>query len=401
MANFPVWSGAAFGLRSPCLDNLRMACHQFVGHRLLGLHWRENGTPIGLTGFPSDVSGGRCPARDSQLSRHLERSRMSNTNAFTFLMLPPQSALTHRWAERLSGAVPGMRLIVAADEPSAAAAIVDADAAFGTLPAALLAKARRLRWLQAPQAAPPAGYYYPELVAHSLTVTNFREIYNDHISAHIMAFVLAFARGLQVYIPQQLRREWKKPGEDRGVVPLPGATALIVGLGGIGAETARLLAAFGVHVLAADARRQEKPEYVDELHPAGALDSLLPRADFVILTVPHTPATEGFFNRDRFRLMKPTAFFINIGRGMTTPLDDLVAALSAKEIAGAGLDVYEQEPLPVEHPLWSMANVLLTPHMAGYGPHLNERRFQIILDNCRAFAEGRALRNVVDKAAWF
>ncbi len=294
-----------------------------------------------------------------------------------------------------------MKLVLAEDPDAAAAAIVTADAAFGTLPADLLAKARRLRWLQAPQAAPPAGYYYSELVSHPLTVTNFREIYNDHISAHILAFVLAFARGLHVYIPQQLRREWKKPEEDKGVVPLPSATALIVGLGGIGAETARLLSAFGVRVLAVDARRTEKPEQVAELHPPEGLDRLLPKADFVILTVPHTPTTEGLFNTTKFRLMKRSAFFINIGRGMTTKLDDLVAALRDGKIAGAALDVYEQEPLPAEHPLWGMSNVLLTPHMAGYGPHLNERRFQIIQDNCRAFANGEPLRNVVDKANWF
>jgi phosphoglycerate dehydrogenase-like enzyme len=323
------------------------------------------------------------------------------TNEFTFLVLPPQTDLTRQWARRLSDSVPGMKLVLAEDRNAAAAAIVTADAAFGTLPADLLAKARRLRWLQAPQAAPPAGYYYSELVSHPLTVTNFREIYNDHISAHILAFVLAFARGLHVYIPQQLRREWKKPGEDRGVVPLPGATALIVGLGGIGAETARLLSAFGVRVLAVDARRTERPEPVAELHPPEGLDGLLPQADFVILTVPHTPATEGFFNTTKFRLMKRDAFFINIGRGMTTKLDDLVAALGAQKIAGAALDVFEQEPLPAEHPLWGMPNVLLTPHMAGYGPHLNERRFQIIQDNCRAFATGETLRNVVDKANWF
>jgi phosphoglycerate dehydrogenase-like enzyme len=326
---------------------------------------------------------------------------MPNVNAFTFLMLPPQTDLNRQWARRLADSVAGMNLIVAEDAETAARAIGTADAAYGTLPRELLAKAERLRWLQAPQAAPPAGYYYKELIAHPLTVTNFREIYNDHISAHILAFVLAFARGLHVFIPQQLRRVWAKPPEDQGVVALPGSTALIVGLGGIGAETARLLAAFGMHVLATDARRTDKPDGVAELHPAAMLDSLLPRADFVILTVPHTPATEGFFNTTKFRLMKPTAFFINIGRGMTTKLDDLVAALQAGTIAGAALDVYEQEPLPAGHPLWGLPNVLLTPHMAGYGPHLNERRFQIIQDNCRAFAEGRPLRNVVDKANWF
>jgi phosphoglycerate dehydrogenase-like enzyme len=327
---------------------------------------------------------------------------MSGANSFKFVMLPPQSETTRGWAKRLAEAVPQGRVVVAEDRDTALREIADAEAAFGWLGSDLLSRAKKIRWLQAPQAAPPAGYYYPELVAHPLVVTNFREIFNDHIGAHILAFVLAFARGLHVFIPQQLRREWKKgAAEESGVVHLPEATALVVGVGGIGGEAARLLTALGIRVLATDARRKTPPAGVAELHPPEALDALLPRADFVILTVPHTPATEGFFNRARFRRMKPSAFFINIGRGMTTKLDDLVAALEAGEIAGAALDVYEQEPLPAAHPLWGMRNVLLTPHMAGHGPYLDDRRFQIIVDNCRAFAAGRALRNVVDKASWF
>jgi phosphoglycerate dehydrogenase-like enzyme len=140
---------------------------------------------------------------------------------------------------------------------------------------------------------------------------------------------------------------------------------------------------------------------VAELHPAEALDALLPRADFVILTVPHTPATEWFMHRARFARMKRGAFFINIGRGKTTRLDDLVEALRAGELAGAGLDVFETEPLPADHPLWTTPGVLLTPHTAGYGPYLDERRFEILLENCRRFVADRPLRNVVDKASWF
>jgi phosphoglycerate dehydrogenase-like enzyme len=326
---------------------------------------------------------------------------MSGANTFKFVMLPPQSEMTRSWGHSLAEALPEVRVVIAEDQAAAEREIVDAEAAFGRLPREVLAKARRLRWLQAPQIAPPAGYYYPELIEHPLTVTNFREIFNDHISAHIMAFVLAFARGLHVFIPQQLRREWKKSAENRGVVHLPEATALIVGVGGIGAETARLAAAFGMTVLATDARRTEAPPGVTELRKPEALDALLPRADFVILTVPHTPATEGFMNRARFQRMKPSAFFINIGRGMTTKLDDLVGALNAGEIAGAALDVFEQEPLPAEHPLWTTPNVLLTPHTAGWGPYLDDRRYQIMIDNCRAFLDGKPLRNVVDKGSWF
>ena len=321
--------------------------------------------------------------------------------SFTFVILPPQSDVTRAWAKQLAAELPGMTLVVAEDEAQAAEAIADADGAFGTLHPQLLARARKLRWLQSPQIAPPTGYFYPALVAHPLVVTNMREIFNDRIGAHIMAFVLAFARGLHYYIPQQLRGEWKPRPEDTGVVHLPDATALIVGLGGIGAEAARLAAAFGMTVIGTDARREDVPNGVSELHKPEALDVLLPRADFVILTVPHTPATEGFMNRDRFKRMKNTAFFINIGRGRTTRLDDLVAALEANELAGAGLDVFEQEPLPPGHRLWTLPNVLITPHTAGYGPYLNDRRYAIVRDNCRAMMQGKPLRNPVDKANWF
>src|SRR5436190_1208428 len=247
----------------------------------------------------------------------------------TLLMLPPQEAKTREWAARVKSGVPGLEVIVAEDAPAARAAIARADCAFGTLPPDLLAQATRLSWLQAPQAAPPAGYYYPALVQHPVVVTNFREIYNDHIAAHIMAFVLAFARDLHRYLPQQARREWKPAPLDTGVVHLPEATALIVGVGGIGAEAARLAAAFGMKVLGVDARRKDTPPGVAEL------------------------------------------------------------------------DVFEQEPLPAEHPLWTTPGVLITPHTAGFGPYLDERRLQILLDNCRRFTAGQPLRNVVDKSTWF
>lgn len=121
----------------------------------------------------------------------------------------------------------------------------------------------------------------------------------------------------------------------------------------------------------------------------------------MIMTVPHTPETEGMMNAERFRRMKSSAVLINIGRGMTVKLDDLVAALETGELAGAGLDVFETEPLPAEHPLWTMPGVLLTPHVADSGPYLDERRFGIVLENCRRFAAGETLLNVVDKDKWY
>jgi phosphoglycerate dehydrogenase-like enzyme len=318
-----------------------------------------------------------------------------------FVFLPPQRDVTRSWATALAEEVPEMQVVVSESLEQARTAIADADAAFGDVPPELLRVAPNLKWLQAPAIAPPAGYYSPELVAHPVVVTNFRGIFNEHIAAHIMAFVLAFARGLHRYIPLQFQHEWAPAPLDTGVVHLPATTALIVGLGGIGAETARLCAAFGMRVIGTDARVEDLPYGVAELYPPEALDELLPTADFVILTIPHTPETEGMMNAERFGLMRTSAFFINIGRGMTTRLDDLVIALRSGQIAGAALDVFEQEPLPRDHPLWDAPNVLITPHTAGFGPFLDDRRQEIIVDNARRFVRGEPLRNVVDKAHWF
>jgi phosphoglycerate dehydrogenase-like enzyme len=316
------------------------------------------------------------------------------------VFLPPVGERTREVAAAVARAVPEARVVLAENDAEAEREIVDAEAAWGTIAPAILRRAERLRWLQAPAAAPAAGYYHAALIAHPVTVTNLRGIFNDRIPAQIMAYLLAFARGFHVYSRQQARKEWR-PLTNADVIHLPEATALIVGVGGIGAETGRLCAAFGMRVLGVDARQEEAPEGVAELHRPEALERLLPQADFVILTVPHTPETEGFFNAAKFRLMKPSAYFINIGRGKTTRLDDLNAALRDGTIAGAGLDVYEIEPLPPEHPLWDAPNTILTPHSADRGPHLDERRVAVTVENARRFAAGEPLTNVVDKARWF
>src|SRR5260370_38664578 len=194
----------------------------------------------------------------------------------TLLRLPPQSEKTREWGRRIAADCPELEVIVAETREGAEQAMPLAEAAYGTSPPELLLKAQKLRWLQAPQAAPPAGYYYRELVEHPVVITNFREIYNDHIGAHVMAFVLAFARGLQVYLPQQQRREWKKLPNDTGVVHLPEATALVVGVGGIGSEVARLASAFGIRVIGADGPPPGNPPGVAALPPPAPLDGRWP-----------------------------------------------------------------------------------------------------------------------------
>lgn len=320
-----------------------------------------------------------------------------------FVFVPPQSSPISGWVKRLQDSVSDFEFVAPETEDDAVREIADADAAFGTLSPKVLAAAQKLKWIQAPAAAPHAGYYYPELIAHSAQVTNFREIYNDHISSHIMGVLLSFAKHLHIYRDKQRDHNWEplSPPEFHSSF-LPESTVLIAGAGGIGAETARLCAAFGMKVIATDARREDKPEWVDEMGGSDDLDRFLPLADFVILTIPHTPQTEGLFDRSKFQLMKKSAIFINIGRGMTTKLDDLADALDAGDIAGAGLDVYEIEPLPADHRLWDTPNTILTPHIAAQGgAHLEERRYEIILENVRHLVNGEPLRNVVDKQNWF
>jgi phosphoglycerate dehydrogenase-like enzyme len=319
---------------------------------------------------------------------------------FKLLMLPPQTDVERGWARRLTADVPDLNVVVAETEEEAAREIADAQAAFGLLGRETLAKAKDLKYLLVPQSGPPPGTYYPELIQHPVVASNFRGLFNDHISHHVMAMVLSAARDLPRYITQQARGEWHCHPED-DVVHLPESTMLIIGLGNIGAEIARLASAFGIKVIATDARRGDLPPGLSELHPAQALDDLLPRADFAVLTVPHTPATEGMMNSARFARMKRGAFFINIGRGKTVRLDDLVEALRSGHLGGAGLDVFESEPLLPDHPLWRLPNVIITPHTAGYGPHLNERRYELLRETARAWLAGAPVPTPVDKAAMF
>ncbi len=325
--------------------------------------------------------------------------------SFKMVFLPPNTQHNLDFVARLQDSVPDANLVAPTNEDDAVKELSDADAAFGTMNPRLVAASPNLRWLQAPAAAPPAGYYFDELIDHPVEVTNFREIYNDHISVHIVAMMLSFVKHLNVYRDHQRGRNWQKLiGDQYNNVFLPDSTVVIVGVGGIGTETARLCKALGCTVVGVDAR-WEVPgarDYVDEMREPSELDDVLKRGDFVVLTIPHTPQTEGLFDAGKFALMKDTAIFINIGRGMTTKLDDLNDALRNGVIGGAGLDVYEIEPLPADHPLWDAPNTILTPHIAAdEGRYLGERRYEVVSDNMRRFAAGEPLRNVVDKANWF
>ena len=318
-----------------------------------------------------------------------------------FVFLPPQDDDRRMFAARLADTLAEYDVASPETDEEALEAVRDADAVYGWVSPEMLSVAEKLRWVQNPDAGPFYGYYYPELVEHPLTICNPRGIYFDHISHHILMFLLALSRGLPWYVDAQRRREWDKDARKSPYVDLSTATALINGVGGIGHETARLCSELGMQVIGIEPRPEYDLSYV-EFHAPDELDAVLPRADFVITTVPHTPETEFTFNADRFRLMKNSAYFINIGRGMVCKIDDLADAVESGEIAGAGLDVFEQEPLPSDHKLWGLPNVLMTPHVAVRdAENIPDRRFAIILDNARRFAAGEELTNVVDKTKWY
>ena len=319
----------------------------------------------------------------------------------TLLMLSPTEVPTEEWAQAIAAAAPGLRVVLATDRAEALRLLPQADAAFGTLDAQLLAHANKLGWLQAPQAAPPAGYFFPELVAHPVQVTNFRGIYNDHVALHAVAMLLALARGLPRYMRQQARGEWTRHLANEDVLHLPESKVLVVGVGGIGAEIARMVRALGATVIGIDPRRTEPAEGMEAIFPPAELDALLPMVDAVVLTLPHTPESEGLFDARRLARMRPRSLLVNIGRGATVRLEPLVQALREARLGGAALDVFEQEPLPPDHPLWCEPRALLTPHVAVVGPYIMERRLAVLCENARRFAAGEPLQNVVDKALWY
>lgn len=311
-----------------------------------------------------------------------------------------------------------MQVVNTATVEEAATAISDADAFFGKITPEILAPAKQLRWVQSPTAS-LEHYLFPELVEHPCQLSNMRGLFSDVIADHVMGYVLCFARNLNIYLRQQSAAEWAPVGTDASGIPtfatgpsvvssvdaahihLADATLGVVGVGHIGKEICRRAAAFGLTVLGVDPVCREVPGVVDEVHGVDWLPQLLEASDFVVIAAPHTPETEKLFGRDQFAAMKQSAYLINIGRGVIVDLASLVSALESREIAGAALDVFEIEPLPSDHPLWHMENVILTPHVAAASPRISERHLATLLENIRCFVAGKEPVTLVDKNKWY
>lgn len=253
-------------------------------------------------------------------------------------------------------------------------------------------KASELRWIQTASAGVD-GLLFPELVASDVIVTNARGVFDESIGEWALGVMLAFATGIVTSIHDQLDRRW---GDDRRTERLAGKRLLVVGPGPIGRATARLARAAGMEVEGVGTRERDDPD-IGRVHGPDAFHGALAGADYVLDSLPLTARTRHRFDAAAFASMRPSARFLNVGRGATVDEPALVDALRSRRIAGAALDVFEQEPLPPESPLWSMPNVLVSPHICGDFEGWEIAVVNVFVDNLARYVAGEPLRNIIDK----
>ncbi|MDI3340114.1 MAG: D-2-hydroxyacid dehydrogenase [Sphaerobacter sp.] len=295
---------------------------------------------------------------------------------------------------RIREAYPDLEVVVCADPAGLPAALAGAQALVAwQVPPEALAAATALRWVHFPGAGVDS-LLTPELRARELVVTNNRGVAAPNIAEHLLAMMLAFARGLPELLRAQVRHEWGRPTRR---FELGGQTLGIVGLGEIGEALATRAAALGMRVVGLRRRSGPAPRGVARVYPPEGLHALLGESDHVAICLPLTPRTRHLFGPAEFRAMRRDAYLYNIGRGAIVDQAALIAALQAGEIAGAGLDVTDPEPLPPDSPLWDMPNVIITAHTAGGTPRYWDRAIEILLENIGRFRRDAPLRNVVDQ----
>ena len=266
----------------------------------------------------------------------------------------------------------------------------------------LLRAAGNLRWVQSSSAGVERYLALPELRDNGrIVLTNMRAVHGPTIADHAFAMLLALTRDLPHYLNAAKRGTWNRRGSGSEPIALAGRTLLVVGLGGIGTEVARRGKGFGMRVLATRRSDTPPPPYVDRQGRPDQLLALLPEADVVALCVPLTKQTTGLIGERELGAMKPGAYLVNVARGKVVVTEALVKALQDGRLAGACLDVTDPEPLPSDHPLWSMPNVVITPHVSGRSALTGERRRTLYLENLRRFGAGEPLLNVVDKRAGY
>ena len=250
-----------------------------------------------------------------------------------------------------------------------------------------------LKWLQT-WSAGVNNLPLKELQIRNVQLTSANGVHANPISETIFALMLGLTRKIHTYVKNQQTKTWHHANMN---LEIHGKTIGIIGVGSIGKETAKIAKAFGMKVLGI--RHSGTPvKHVDEMFTTDQLNSLLPECDYIVVTLPLTAETKHLFGAEQFALMKPSAFFINIGRGELVVEQDLINALLEQQIAGAGLDVFTTEPLPAENPLWEMEHVIVTPHTSGSTEYYDKRVIEdIFIPNLKNYIANESVRiNVVD-----
>ena len=318
--------------------------------------------------------------------------------------------LPHSALAALEREFPAVRFIAPADRAEADARLPEADVVLGwAVTPRNFATAKRLRWIHV-TAAGVGAQLFPELAASDVALTNGRGLHSASMAEHTLGVILAFARKLHLARDAQRERRWTQRELWTGEPPfaaLAGATLGLVGLGRVGEAVAASARALGMRVLAVRRRpacANTPAAAASSAHEQWGLErlaDLLAASDWVVLAAPLTADTRHLIGAAQLAQMKREAVLINLGRGALIDERALIAALTEGRIAGAGLDVFEEEPLPQGSPLWGMPQVIVTPHISGLGPRYWERAMEQFATHLRAFLEKRALENLVDKRAGY
>ena len=270
----------------------------------------------------------------------------------------------------------------------------DVEVILGNVPPEILKYAKALKWLQLNNAGTEG--YCDGALPEEVLLTNATGAYGLAISEHMVGMLFELQKKLNLYSRNQREHVWRSEGHVRII---EGSRVLIIGLGDVGTAFARKMKGLGCRTIGIKRREARKPEGVDDLFLMDRLEKQLPLADIVALCLPGNEDTRHLLNEERIAMLKQSAVVLNVGRGITVDTDALVRALQEGRIAGAALDVTDPEPLPADHPLWDMDNVILTPHISGSFllPETLEKILHICIENLECYLVKRPLRNVVDR----
>ena len=304
--------------------------------------------------------------------------------------------LPEKFVDQIRKAAPEREVVQAKNTEELLRLVPDAEILLTwQLPSPVVARCAHLKWIQS-GAAGIENFLLPEITGSDTILTNSSGIHRIQMAEHTLAMMLALARQIHLAVRAQVEGRWARGEIWPGMDELYEKTCGIVGYGDVGQEVASRCRGFGMRIVACDLEFP-KDAGLDGRYSPDELHSLLEGSDYVVLAVPATPKTEKMISSPEFRVMKPTAFLINVARGSVIDEEALVKALEAGEIAGAGLDVFAQEPLPEGHPFYKMENVILFPHLGGATPRYWERGTEFFCQNLKRYLTGQPLINVIDK----